>query len=61
MKELFGDKVEVGIFTIDSPEALQYNFRSSTNALFDGEMVSPEIALNKEKMKGFLEKRIGEQ
>ena len=60
MKDLFGDKLDLSIFTTDSPEALKYSFRSSTNVLFEDEQVSLDVALDKEKMKDFLSENIEE-
>ncbi len=59
MKEIFGDELNLSIFTLDSMEALQYNFRSSTNVLLNEELVPLDTALDKEKMKDFLTSQIG--
>lgn len=58
MKDLFDEKLDLKIFTTDSPEALKYNFRSSTNVLLNEEMIPLETALDKEKMKEFLSNNI---
>ncbi len=58
MKDLFGEKLVLKIFTTDSPEALRYRFRSATNVLFEDELISLEVALDSEKMKDFLAKKI---
>lgn len=58
MKNIFGEKVNLEIYTTDSKEALKYSFRSSTNVLFDGDLVPLEIALDQQKMKDFLSEKI---
>jgi len=58
MDERFGDKLEVGIHTLDSEEARGYTFKSSTNVLFENEWLSLETALDKEKMAEFLSQRL---
>jgi hypothetical protein len=58
MKSIFGEKIRLNIFTTDSEEARQYDFRSSTNVLLDGDLTPLEIALNKQKMKDFLSEKL---
>jgi hypothetical protein len=58
MKNIFGEKVNLEIYTTDSKEASKYNFRSATNVLFDGDLIPLEIALDQQKMKEFLSERI---
>ena len=58
MKNIFGEKLNLEIYTTDSKEALKHNFRSATNVLFDGDLIPLEIALDQQKMKGFLSERI---
>lgn len=58
MKEKFGDKLDVKINTTDSVEALQYNFRSSTNVLLENEHVHVDIATDANKMHAFLSSRL---
>ncbi len=58
MKEKYGDDLEVEIFRTDSPEALPYDFRSSTNMLFNGELIALDIAVDKAKMDDFLSKNM---
>jgi len=60
MKYLFGEKLNLSIFTTDSEEAMKYNFRSSTNVLFEGEPVSRELSLDKGRMKDFLIDKLAE-
>lgn len=47
MKKKYGDRLELKIYTTDSKEAEPYNFRSSTNVLFDKEYVPVDIATDK--------------
>jgi hypothetical protein len=54
MKENFGEKLEIKIFTTDSDEAKGYTFMSSTNVLVNNEPVSLDVATDKSKMKAFL-------
>jgi len=58
MKVKFGNKVDVKIYTTDSAEALPYNFRSSTNVIFENEYVSVDIATDTYKMHAFLSSRL---
>jgi len=58
MKEVFGEKINLSIYTTDSEEARKYDFRSSTNVLFEGEMMPLETALDKNKMKSFLSDKL---
>jgi hypothetical protein len=60
MKEEFGDKLTVDIFTLDSPEALNYTFKSSTNVLFEGEKVPLGVALDKVKLTEFIAQKTGQ-
>ena len=54
MKEMFGKKITLNIYTTDSEEAQKYDFRSSTNVLFEGDLIPLETALDNNKMKDFL-------
>ncbi|MDD4274772.1 MAG: hypothetical protein PHG14_13740 [Desulfobacter postgatei] len=58
MKEMFGEKINLSIYTTNSEEARKYDFRSSTNVLFEGEMMPLEIVLDKNKMKTFLSDKL---
>jgi hypothetical protein len=58
MKQKYGDRLKVDIFTLDSPQALQYSFRSATNVLFEGELLPLTVALEKEKLDEFLADRL---
>lgn len=58
MKEKYGDRLELKIYTTDSIEAMPYKFRSATNVLFEKTMVPLDIALDKNKMDSFLFSRL---
>ena len=54
MKEKYGDRLDVKIYTTDSVEAIPYQFRSSTNVLFEKEFVPVDVATDKSRMDAFL-------
>ncbi len=58
IKEIFGEKIDLGIYTTDSEEAREYNFRSSTNVLFEDELIPFEVSLDKDRLKDFLSERL---
>ena len=58
MKNIFGEKINLKIYTLDSIEAMQYKFKSATNVLLDSAMVPLDISLDKEKMKNYLEEKL---
>ena len=58
MKKKYGNRLELKIYTTDSKEAEPYNFRSSTNVLFDKEYVPVDIATDKNKMDAFLSSKL---
>ncbi len=58
MKNMFGEKISLNIFTTDSEEAQKYNFRSSTNVLFESDLIPLEISLDKQKMTDFLSEKL---
>ena len=58
MDQRFGDKLKVRIHTLDSEEAKNYTFKSSTNVLFENEWVPLGTALDKDKMAEFLSQRL---
>jgi len=58
MKNLFGEKIELNTYTTASPEAMKYNFKSSTNVLFEGELIPLDVSLDKGKMKDFLSEKL---
>ena len=54
MKEKYGNSLELQIYTTDSKEAEIYHFKSSTNVLFEKELVPVDIATDRDKMDAFL-------
>jgi hypothetical protein len=58
MKKKFGKKLELKIHTTDSEEAKPYNFKSSTNVLFQREPVPIDIATDSKKMDAFLSRKL---
>lgn len=58
MKEKYGDRLNVRIYTTDSKEAEPYHFRSSTNVLFEKELVPVDIATDRGKMDAFLSTKV---
>lgn len=58
MKEKYGERLELKIYTTDSKEAEAYHFRSSTNVLFEKELVPLDIATDRDKMDSFLSSKI---
>ncbi len=58
MKKIFGDKITLNIYTTDSEEAQQYTFRSSTNVMFEGDLLPLETALDMKKMEEFLSEKL---
>ncbi|MBN1470721.1 MAG: hypothetical protein JW925_03005 [Syntrophaceae bacterium] len=59
MKAKFGNILHLKIFTTDSAEALQYQFRSSTNVLFEKAYVPIDVATDTDKMDAYLSSRLG--
>ena len=57
MKDNYGDRLELKMFTIDSEEAKGYHFKGSTNVLLDGERIPIDIATDVDKMDAFLSER----
>jgi len=58
MREKYAERLELKIYTTDSKEAEGYNFRSSTNILFEKELVPLDIATDRDKMDFFLSSKI---
>ena len=54
MKEKSGKKLELKIYTTDSEEAKPFDFKSSTNVLFQRQPVPIDIATDSQKMDVFL-------
>jgi len=60
MKEKFGEKLDLKIYTMDSEEAKEYTsaFKGSTNVLLDNEWVPLDVSTDKSKMEGFLSQNL---
>ena len=58
MKKKYGSSLEVKLYTTDSEEAKEYKFKSSTNVLFDRELLPVEIATDRQKMDAFLSRKL---
>jgi len=58
MKEKFGEKLNVKIYTTDSQEAKGYTFKGSTNILFENDWVPLDVGMDKGKMDAFLSRKI---
>jgi hypothetical protein len=58
MKEKYGQRLDVKIYTIDSKEAEPYQFKSSTNVLFEKTLVPIDIAIDENKMDNFLSSKL---
>jgi len=58
MKEKFGGRLDVKIYTTDSEEAKGYLFKSSTNVLFQNNWVPLDVALSEEKMESYLKEKM---
>jgi hypothetical protein len=58
MKEKYGEKLELNIYTTDSEEAKKYSFKSSTNVIYENELVPIDIATDKDKMDNFLTQKL---
>jgi len=54
MKEKYGDRLELKIYTTDSLEAMPYKFRSATNVLFEKTPVPLDVAMDKNRMDSYL-------
>jgi hypothetical protein len=58
MKDKYGENLEIAIFTTDSEEAKSYNFRSSTNVLFNDELIPLDVATDRNRLDLFLSENI---
>jgi len=58
MKNMFEERINLNIYTTDSEEAREYDFKSSTNVLFEDDLISLETALDKNKMIDFLSEKL---
>lgn len=54
MQEIFKDKLELKIYPADSPEAIPYKLRSSTNVFVNEELVPLDIATSAPEMEKYL-------
>jgi len=54
MKEKYGDDVELSIHPTHSEAAKGYNFKKSTNVLVNDELLSYDIALDREKLEQYI-------
>ncbi len=58
MEEKYGEQLKLNFYTTDSEEAKKYQFKSSTNVIFENELVPIDIATDKDKMDIFLAGKI---
>ena len=58
MKEKFGDRLDVNIYTRDSEEARGYTLKGSTSVFLDNEQLPRDIITKREKMEAFLLKHL---
>lgn len=58
MKEKYGDSLQLKVFTTGSKEAEPYQFRSSTNVLFEKELVPLDVATDRNKIDDFLSSKL---
>lgn len=54
MRDIFKDKLELHVHRTDSPEALPYNLRSSTNVFINDELVPLDVALDATAMEKYI-------
>lgn len=60
MQERFKDQLDLHIYTTDSPEAMAYSLKGSTNMFINQQWVPIDIATSKEKMADYLENILSE-
>lgn len=58
MKDIFKDKIELHIHRADSPEAIPYNLRSSTNVFINDELVPLDVATSEIEMEKYIASRM---
>ncbi len=58
MKKKYRGKLELKTYLTDSEEAKPYNFKSSTNVVFQKEPVPLDIATDPKKMDAFLSQKL---
>ena len=54
MQNIFKDKLELQVHRTDSPEALSYNPRSSTNVFINDELVPLDVAIDAISMEKYI-------
>jgi len=54
MRDIFKDQLELHVHRTDSPEALPYNLRSSTNVFINDELVPLDVALDATAMEKYI-------
>lgn len=58
MKDIFKDKLELHIHRADSPEAIPFNLRSSTNVFINDELVPLDVATSEIEMEKYIISRM---
>jgi len=59
MQERFKDQLDLHIYTTDSPEAVPYSLKGSTNLFVNQQWVSLDVATSSEEMADYLDKILG--
>lgn len=54
MEEIFKNELELHIYRADSPEAIPYNLRSSTNVFINDELVPLDVATSETEMEKYI-------
>jgi len=54
MQEIFKEQLELHVHRTDSPEALPYNLRSSTNVFVNDELVPLDVATSEAAMEQYI-------
>lgn len=58
MKQKYGDRLDLKIYTVDSKEAEPYQLKSATNVFFEQEYVPVDIATDITAMDAFLSAKL---
>ncbi len=58
MKTHFGDKIDVAIHLIDSPEAANYVLRGATTVFLNASWVPLDVATSTSRMLGYIEREL---
>lgn len=58
MKNNYGEKLNLKVYTTDAEEAQKYVLKGSTTVLFEKETVPLDIALDKQRMDAFLSSKL---